>query len=324
MHNPGAHDARHDVWTTVQLLHLLLAGAPGAGLPLTRCGGAAEWAGPRRVASRSAGFAPVGRWQPGGPLVQGMRVLVVGPTSASRRLLRERALEAGVSWTSRLDDASLVVCQQHPQVYEAGAVTPRAAAVRASGLPVVDEETFGALLGRVLAGTPEPDLEPEQPPSPADETAVPEPEPVAAGRPHPLPPEAGVVRLVVTWPLDAPGLLVRARLEGPDGALPGPPDLLTSEHQVGDDGTVELVARTLGEAGLRVALSDLAPGYSRVSVTAERADGGELSEVGPVSLRVRGRQVRWDSEVIPAGAGPVPLARLTRCGGPWQFTVGPA
>lgn len=314
LHNPGAHDARHDTWTTVQLLRLLLARATEGGLPLTVCGGAAEWAGPRRVASRSAGFGPVARWAPGHPLVQGTRVLVVGPTRASRHLLRERVLEAGISWTTRLEQAGVVVCE-HPD-----AATVRLAAVRDSGVPVVDEDTFGALLGQVLAGTPVP----QAPPGPASRPPAPAPAWVEPGRPHPLPADADLVRLVFSWPLaTGPDLLVRVALEYPDGSLPGPQDRLTMDHPVGDDGAVTLAARTLGEAAVRVALADLAPGYGRVSVTAERVDAGPMTGVGAVSVRVRGRQLRWDTEVWPAGVGPVTLARVARGGGRWRFLPGP-
>ncbi|KAB8162896.1 DNA polymerase III [Streptomyces sp. 3MP-14] len=90
-----------------------------------------------------------GPWTPGGPLVQGMKIAVTGPTVASRAELVERAVAAGLNVMGSVSRrTSLLVTN------DASSASAKARRARAEGVPIVDEATFLGLLDAVRPGVP--------------------------------------------------------------------------------------------------------------------------------------------------------------------------
>ncbi|NLU74783.1 DEDDh family exonuclease [Streptomyces sp. HNM0575] len=85
-----------------------------------------------------------GRYEPGGRLVQGMRVAISGDTSVDRELLEDRATEAGLHISSHVSSLTSLLVTNDP-----GSLTTKVVKAKAHGTPVLDEETFGRLLGDV-------------------------------------------------------------------------------------------------------------------------------------------------------------------------------
>lgn len=105
-----------------------------------------------------------GSWQPGAPLVQGMKVVVTGETRLTREKLLRAFEHAGLdvmSSVSRL--TNVVVCN------DVDVVSTKLARARALGVHVVDESTFVALLDHVRPGLPRDGERPLT--APAGETA---------------------------------------------------------------------------------------------------------------------------------------------------------
>jgi DNA polymerase-3 subunit epsilon len=87
-----------------------------------------------------------GRWRPGSPLVQGMRVAISGDTALDRELLEDRAIEAGLHIASSVSRLTSLLVSNDP-----GSWTSKARRARELGTPVVDEQRFLALLDAVQA-----------------------------------------------------------------------------------------------------------------------------------------------------------------------------
>lgn len=90
-----------------------------------------------------------GPWQPGAPLVQGMKVVVTGETRLSRERLLQECEHAGLdvmASVSRL--TNVVVCN------DVDVLTTKLEKARALGVHLVDEPTLLALLDDVRAGVP--------------------------------------------------------------------------------------------------------------------------------------------------------------------------
>jgi DNA polymerase III subunit epsilon len=85
-----------------------------------------------------------GRFEPGGRLVQGMRVAISGDTSVDRELLEDRATEAGLHVSSHVSRLTSLLVTNDPD-----ALTSKVVKAQAYGTPVLDEAAFGQLLGDV-------------------------------------------------------------------------------------------------------------------------------------------------------------------------------
>lgn len=102
----------------------------------------------KRVASRlPCDYLNPGRYQPGGRLVQGMRVALSAEVRRTHEELVERILHAGLAYTDAVDrETSLVICNDpqpgHGKGYQA----------RELGIPCVTDETFMGRLGSVAHG----------------------------------------------------------------------------------------------------------------------------------------------------------------------------
>jgi DNA polymerase-3 subunit epsilon len=157
-----AHHALDDARVLAEAFRpsLHLAAGSGVRLPLHACRPLTEWSDPAPRASSAAArprgnggtwrsgrrrpacpYPNPGRYLPGGPLVQGMRVAISGDTSVDRELLEDRAVEAGLHIASGVSRLTSLVVSNDPH-----AVTSKVVKARAYGTPVLDEAAFTQLL----------------------------------------------------------------------------------------------------------------------------------------------------------------------------------
>lgn len=88
-----------------------------------------------------------GAWRAGTPLIQGMKVVVTGPTATARERLVQRCVDAGLDVTSAVSSVtSLVICND--QALGTGKLT----AARRHGTAIVDEHRFSGLLDQIRPG----------------------------------------------------------------------------------------------------------------------------------------------------------------------------
>lgn len=148
------HDAEDDVRVLAGVLRASLAEAQrfGLGLPLVACPprNTPAAAAPRSARATCAYRNP-GRMRPGGPLVQGMKIVLTGESATPRTELVARAVGAGLHVMSAVSRHTSVLVTNDP---ESG--TAKARRARAEGVPVIDEETFLRLLDDVRPGIPRP------------------------------------------------------------------------------------------------------------------------------------------------------------------------
>ncbi|HEX5568808.1 MAG TPA: DEDDh family exonuclease [Streptomyces sp.] len=165
-----AHHALDDARVLAEAFRpsLHLAARGGLRLPLLACQPLTEWtdstfsggSSEGRSRSYAASWRPSrrrpacpypnpGRYEPGGPLVQGMRVAISGDTSTDRELLEDRAIEAGLHIATGVSRLTSLLVTNDP-----GSGTSKVARARAHGTPVIDEAAFTQLL-RDVAPAPE-------------------------------------------------------------------------------------------------------------------------------------------------------------------------
>ncbi len=88
-----------------------------------------------------------GRYQRGGPLVQGMRVALSAEVTRTHEELVERIIHAGLAYTDAVDpDTSLVICNE--SLPEQG----KGFQARELGVPTVSDEQFMCSVGSVAGG----------------------------------------------------------------------------------------------------------------------------------------------------------------------------
>lgn len=155
-----AHDADDDVQVLSRVLthSLLLAARLGLPLPVVDAVGRSTTRWPARVSAPPCPWRNPGRWAPGAPLVQGMRLVVTGTTRESRPRLVERLVAAGLDVgdsVSRITSA--LVCN------DGGLGTRKAERARTEGVPLLDEDGLIALLDDVRPGEPLPTTRPGRP-----------------------------------------------------------------------------------------------------------------------------------------------------------------
>ena len=148
-----AHHALDDARVLAEVFRpsLHAAARGGLALPLLACRPLTEWSEARSASSpaswrrrRSRPACPYpnpGRYEPGKPLVQGMRVAFSGDTSIERELLEDRAHAAGLHIASSVSRLTSLLVTNDP---DAGTNKTRRA--RAYGTPIVDEVAFTHLL----------------------------------------------------------------------------------------------------------------------------------------------------------------------------------
>jgi DNA polymerase-3 subunit epsilon len=164
-----AHHALDDARVLAEAFRpsLHTAARDGVRLPLLECRPLTEWsdapAAPRVGYQSSYGhsswrpsrkrppcpFPNPGRYEPGGQLVQGMRVAFSGDTSVERELLEDRAVEAGLHVATSVSRLTSLLVTNDP-----ASATSKTVKAASYGTPVVDEGAFTQLL-RDVAPAPE-------------------------------------------------------------------------------------------------------------------------------------------------------------------------
>ncbi|MEW1659614.1 MULTISPECIES: DEDDh family exonuclease [unclassified Streptomyces] len=136
-------------------------------LPLLNCQPLTEWSDspPSRPRDTGSSYRPTswrparkrpacpysnpGRYEPGGRLVQGMRVAFSGDTSVDRDLLEDRTIEAGLHVATSVSRLTSLLVTNDPD-----ARTSKAVKATACGTPVIDEAAFMQLLQDVQPAAP--------------------------------------------------------------------------------------------------------------------------------------------------------------------------
>ncbi|GHH73474.1 DNA polymerase III subunit epsilon [Streptomyces sulfonofaciens] len=160
-----AHHALDDARVLAEAFRPSLHAAAHGGvrLPLLECRPLTEWyeggadQGAAGRIGRQAGYRPggwrpsrkrppcpypnPGRYEPGRPLQQGMRVAFSGDTSVERELLEDRAVAAGLHVATSVSRLTSLLVTNDP---DSG--TGKTVKARQFGTPVVDEAAFGQLL----------------------------------------------------------------------------------------------------------------------------------------------------------------------------------
>ncbi|MET7639042.1 DEDDh family exonuclease [Streptomyces sp. NPDC005438] len=155
-----AHHALDDARVLAEAFRPSLhrAASRGLRLPLLACTPLREWHDPVGTGAsahtpRYAGswrpsrrrpacpYPNPGRYEPGGPLVQGMRVAISGDTSVDRDLLEDRAIEAGLHIATSVSRLTSLLVTNDP-----GSHTSKVAKAREVGTPILDEAAFTQLL----------------------------------------------------------------------------------------------------------------------------------------------------------------------------------
>ncbi len=156
-----AHHALDDARVLAEAFRpsLHTAARDGVRLPLLECRPITEWsdapARPRvghQPAYRPTSWRPSrkrpacpypnpGRYEPGGTLVQGMRVAFSGDTSVDRELLEDRAIEAGLHVATSVSRLTSLLVTNDPD-----SSTSKTVKAASFGTPVMDEAAFTQLL----------------------------------------------------------------------------------------------------------------------------------------------------------------------------------
>ncbi|SFC78656.1 DEDDh family exonuclease [Streptomyces aidingensis] len=154
-----AHHALDDARVLAEAFRPALARAARGGLrlPLLACLPITEWSdtpGPqgswrpnwRRSRRRDpCPYPNPGRYVPGGPLVQGMRVAFSGDTSVDRELLEDQAYESGLHIAQSVSRRTSLLVTNDPE-----SATGKVRNAREYGTPVLDEAAFTQLLREVV------------------------------------------------------------------------------------------------------------------------------------------------------------------------------
>ncbi|MFD7896148.1 DEDDh family exonuclease [Streptomyces sp. NPDC059743] len=156
-----AHHALDDARVLAEAFRpsLHAAARGGVRLPLLECLPLTEWSDaptrPRvgyQPAYRQTSWRPSrrrpacpypnpGRYEPGGALVQGMRVAFSGDTSVDRELLEDRAVEAGLHVATSVSRLTSLLVTNDPE-----SSTSKTVKAASYGTPVIDEAAFTQLL----------------------------------------------------------------------------------------------------------------------------------------------------------------------------------
>ncbi|MFE8958266.1 TerD family protein [Streptomyces iakyrus] len=186
-----AHDALDDTRVLAGVLRASLREAARLELPLpfVPCPPRQDPRFAPRTPKTPCAYRNPGRPEPGGPLVQGMKVAITGETLTPRAELERQAVEAGLNVMASVSRHTSALVTN-----DASSGSGKARRALAEGVPLLDESTFVRLLGDVRPGTPHertrsPEAaipSPATPPAPArSPQPVQEPAPPAAVLPGP-------------------------------------------------------------------------------------------------------------------------------------------
>ncbi|MEU3853463.1 DEDDh family exonuclease [Streptomyces sp. NPDC029554] len=151
VHQVRAHDALDDTRVLVGVLRESLREAARLELPLpfVSCPPRQDPRFAPRTPKTPCAYRNPGRPEPGGPLVQGMKVAITGETLRPRAELERQAVEAGLNVMGSVSRHTSALVTN-----DASSGSGKARRARAEGVPVLDESTFVALLADVRPGTP--------------------------------------------------------------------------------------------------------------------------------------------------------------------------
>ncbi|MFE0474267.1 DEDDh family exonuclease [Streptomyces sp. NPDC058947] len=190
-----AHDALDDTRVLAGVLRASLREAARLDLPLpfVSCPPRQDPRFAPRTPKTPCAYRNPGRLEPGGPLVQGMKVALTGETLGPRAELERQAVEAGLNiMTSVSRHTSALVTN------DASSGSGKARRALAEGVPVLDEPTFVRLLADVRPGTPHERTRASDAaiPSPATPPTTapaqhPDPKPAIPAPPGPAQPDPG-------------------------------------------------------------------------------------------------------------------------------------
>jgi DNA polymerase-3 subunit epsilon len=142
-----AHDAQDDVRVLSGILRGSLSAAEqlGLSLPLLDCPPRQDYK--PYVPKTPCGYRNPGRLEPGGALVQGMKVAITGDTRVAREELVARSVAAGLNVMTSVSGQTSVVVTNDP-----GTGSAKLNRAADEGVPVVDEPTYLRLLESVRPG----------------------------------------------------------------------------------------------------------------------------------------------------------------------------
>ncbi|MBQ1162068.1 TerD family protein, partial [Streptomyces sp. A73] len=179
-----AHDALDDTRVLAGILRASLRQAARLELPLplVPCPPRQDPQFTPQPPKAPCAFRNPGRLAPGGPLVQGMKIAVTGPTAIPRAELTARAVTAGLNVMKSVSKHTSALVANEPTSQSA-----KARRAEAEGVPVIDEHAFVRLLEAVEPGTTH-----EAPPATAaereaDAVLVAPPASTPASEPMPVP-----------------------------------------------------------------------------------------------------------------------------------------
>ncbi|MFI8890709.1 DEDDh family exonuclease [Streptomyces paradoxus] len=151
VHQVRAHDALDDTRVLAGVLRASLREAARLELPLpfVPCPPRQDPRFAPRTPKKPCAYRNPGRPEPGGPLVQGMKVAITGETLRPRAELERQAVEAGLNVMASVSRHTSALVTN-----DAASGSGKARRALAEGVPVLDESTFVRLLGEVRPGTP--------------------------------------------------------------------------------------------------------------------------------------------------------------------------
>ncbi|MCK8676778.1 TerD family protein [Streptomyces lichenis] len=149
-----AHDAVDDTRVLAGIFRASLAAAARLDLPLplVLCPPRQDPRFAPQPPKTPCAYRNPGRLEPGGRLVQGMKVAITGDTATSRAELVARCVAGGLNMMSSVSRHTSVLVTN-----DTASGSAKARRAVAEGVPVVDEHTFLRLLEEVRAGTPHED-----------------------------------------------------------------------------------------------------------------------------------------------------------------------
>ncbi|MEU6059622.1 TerD family protein [Streptomyces sp. NPDC047097] len=146
-----AHDAVDDTRVLAGIFRASLAAAARLDLPLplVLCPPRQDPRFAPQPPKTPCAYRNPGRLEPGGRLVQGMKVAITGDTATSRAELVARCVAGGLNMMSSVSRHTSVLVTN-----DTASGSAKARRAVAEGVPVVDEHTFLRLLEGIRAGTP--------------------------------------------------------------------------------------------------------------------------------------------------------------------------
>ncbi len=147
----AAHDARDDVRVLREVfLHSqALATRLGVAMPVLSCSGRGAVVYPASITRVPSQYVNPRTWTPPARLVQGMKIVITGPTQRARHDLAQDMSRLGFDVMNSVSSQTrLVVCN------EPGHTSVKIVKARALGVPVMTEAALLALLDDIEPGTP--------------------------------------------------------------------------------------------------------------------------------------------------------------------------